>query len=65
MIVAGGRWVRAYGWWERSPNVSNSTSFLIVSSYGNTNNNNGASNTNGVAVGFYEKKVTKTKCFDT
>ena len=58
MIVAGGRWVRAYTWWERSPNVSNSTNFLNV-------NNNGASNANGVAVGFYEKKVTKTKCFDT
>ena len=65
MIVAGGRWVRAYTWWERSPNVSNSTNFLNVNNNGNTNNNNGASNTNGVAVGFYEKKVTKTKCFDT
>lgn len=65
MIVAGGRWVRANNWWERSPNVTNSTNFLNVNNNGNPNNNNGASNANGVAVGFYKKLVATTKCFDT
>jgi len=49
-------WVRAYNWWERSPNASNSTNFVNVNNNGNPNNNNNASNANGVAFGFSENK---------
>ena len=39
---AGGTWVSAYGFWERSPNVANSTGFWYVSYYGYSNGNYGA-----------------------
>ncbi|MGN1157929.1 MAG: DUF6273 domain-containing protein [Agathobacter sp.] len=38
----------ANNWWERSPNVSNTTNFMNVNNNGNPNNNNNANNTNGV-----------------
>ena len=41
----------AYGWWERSPYASSSTSFCIVGSYGNASSSN-ASYSYGVAFGF-------------
>ena len=39
-------------WWLRSPNASNSNNFVNVNTDGTVNNNN-ASNSNGVAPGFY------------
>ena len=35
---AGGTWVSAYAFWERSPNVASSTAFWYVSSGGNSSN---------------------------
>lgn len=49
---AGGRWVRAFNWWGRSPYVTHSTGFLFVNYYGNPYNSSGASYASGVAVGF-------------
>ena len=47
----GGKWISAYNWWERSPNVGNTTSFWCVSSYG-SNYNSGANNSYGVCPCF-------------
>lgn len=50
---ASGGWVIALGWWERSPSVSNSTSFLYVDSTGGTGSGGyGASSARAVAPGF-------------
>ena len=49
---ASGLWVRASYWWERSPYVTHSATFLGVYSYGYPYYIYGASNANGVAVGF-------------
>lgn len=40
----GGLWLRAPGWWERSPLVSSSTNFMFVGNYGYPYNNLSASN---------------------
>jgi len=48
----GGMWVRAYYWWERSPNASTSTNFVYVTTNGNPYNNGNASSAYGVAFGF-------------
>ena len=48
----GGVWMRAYWWWARSPNASNSTYFMNVNYSGNPNSNSYASNSNGLALGF-------------
>jgi hypothetical protein len=48
----------ANNWWERSPNLSNTTNFMNVNNNGNPNNNNNASNVNGVVPGFFNEKVT-------
>lgn len=48
----GGMWVRAYGWWERSPYASGSTYFVYVNTNGSPNGNYGASLASGVAFGF-------------
>lgn len=34
----GGGWISAYGWWERSPNISGTTYFMNVNTYGNPTN---------------------------
>jgi hypothetical protein len=57
--LSGGCWVRAYNFWLRSPNVSN-TNFWNVNNNGNLNNNN-ASNTNGLCLGFSENQVALAK----
>lgn len=49
---ASGGWVSANNWWERSPNLSNSTNFMNVNNNGNNGNNNNASNVNAVVPGF-------------
>lgn len=50
---AGGRWVRANGWWERSPAVSSSATFFGVGNAGTTGGGGGgAGGAYGVAVGF-------------
>ena len=36
----GGKWISAYYWWERSPNVGSTTSFWNVSYNGNSYNSN-------------------------
>ena len=48
----GGCWVRAYYWWERSPNASNSTNFMFVTDYGYPSNGNYAYNLLGVDLSF-------------
>lgn len=47
----GGCWVRAHGWWGRSPYASSSTYFMLVGGNGNPNGS-GASSGVGVAIGF-------------
>ena len=53
----------ANNWWERSPNGNNTTNFCNVNSDGSANNNN-ASNSNGVAVGFrnLDRSDKVTRC---
>lgn len=46
----------AHWWWLRSPYIGNSTNFCNVNSSGSYNNNN-ASNSNGVAAGFYVRQT--------
>jgi len=48
---AVGGWVGANGWWERSPNLGNTTYFMYVSNYGALYYNN-ASYYYGVCLGF-------------
>ena len=48
----GGCWVRAYGWWGRSPYASNSAYFMGVGIYGYPYYNGNASTNLGVALGF-------------
>ena len=48
----GGCWVRAGGWWERSPNASNSTNVMSVYSYGPPSGSYNASSYIGVALSF-------------
>ena len=48
----GGCWVRANNWWERSPNASNSTAFMLVSLGGYPNYTSTASLNLGVALSF-------------
>lgn len=52
MSCCGGGWFIANNWWERSPNLSNSTNFMNVNNTGNAGNNNNASNANGVVPRF-------------
>ncbi|MBQ1758349.1 MAG: hypothetical protein IIZ94_01570 [Prevotella sp.] len=61
MWIFVGGWCSANNWWERSPNISNSTNFNAVNAYGNINNNNNASNVNGVVPGFSSVTVTTHK----
>ena len=51
----------ANNWWERSPNIGNTTNFMNVNNNGNTGNNNNASNVNGVVPGFSILQVTMHK----
>lgn len=48
----GGYWVSAYGWWERSPGVGNSTGFWNVNNGGNTGGSTSASYAGGVCPYF-------------
>ena len=49
---ADGGWMTANNWWGRSPNLSSTTNFMNVTSYGSPNYYGSASNVIGVVPGF-------------